>query len=399
MTQEAPPRTGMVTAPAITPVAAAVPHSGIREISHLTLRQPSGSLVRLELGEPGARTASHIVEAAVAASKGRTGYTASAGISDLRTAAAARLHRAYGLADDPDRLVLGQGAVQLISCILAATAGPGDEVLVPDPGWPNYIMQTLLTGARPVPYPMRPENGFLPDLDELEKLISPRVKVLIVNSPSNPAGSVLDSELAEGIVGLAARRGVLVLSDEVYDEIVYSGRHVNLAQLDESTVISVFSFSKTYAMTGWRVGYGLFPDWLAGTIAKLQEAFISSLPNASQSAALAALRGPQDAVRENLAGYRVNRDAVLTKLSAAGLSTVEPHGAFYLMLPLSPGADSRAAAFDLVRHGVAMAPGSAFGAQANGFLRVSLASETGPLLEGVDRFLAWHARTDGGRAL
>jgi aspartate aminotransferase len=259
-------------------------------------------------------------------------------------------------------------------------------------------MQVTLAGARPVPYPMRPENGFLPDLDELESLIGPRVKVLIVNSPSNPAGSVLDPELARGIVELAARHGVLVLSDEVYDEIVYSGRHVSLARLDESTVISVFSFSKTYAMTGWRIGYALFPQWIAGTIVKLQEAFISCLSTASQAAALAALGGPQDAVRENLAGYRGNRDAVLARLASAGLSAIEPRGAFYLMLPLSPGADSRAAAIDLLGHGVAVAPGSAFGTAASEFLRVSLASETGPLLEGVDRFLAWYARTDGGLA-
>jgi aspartate aminotransferase len=382
----------------LSAAAAAVRHSGIREISTLALRQPHDHLIRLELGEPGFRTAPHIVEAAVAASQGRTGYSASAGIAGLRAAAASRLHRAYGLADDPERLVLGQGAVQLISCFLAATAGPGDEVLVPDPGWPNYVMQVTLAGARPVPYPMRPENGFLPDLDELESLIGPRVKVLIVNSPSNPAGSVLDPELARGIVELAARHGVLVLSDEVYDEIVYSGRHVSLARLDESTVISVFSFSKTYAMTGWRIGYALFPQWIAGTIVKLQEAFISCLSTASQAAALAALGGPQDAVRENLAGYRGNRDAVLARLASAGLSAIEPRGAFYLMLPLSPGADSRSAAIDLLGHGVAVAPGSAFGTAASEFLRVSLASETGPLLEGVDRFLAWYARTDGGLA-
>lgn len=376
--------------------AAAVPSSGIREISHLAIEQPFESLVRLELGEPGAPTADHIVQAAVDASRARTGYTASAGIAELRAAVAQRLHRTYGLSDDERRVVLGQGAVQVLSCILAATVGPGDEVLIPDPGWPNYAMQALALGARPVPYPMRAENEFLPDLDEVAALITPQTKVMIVNSPSNPTGGVLGEELGRGLVELAARRGILVVSDEVYDEILYDGRHVNLASLDPVNVISVFSFSKTYAMTGWRVGYASFPTWIADTIAKLQEAFISCLPSASQAAALAALRGPQDAVSSNLDGYRANRRVAMSRLDAAGVTAVTPRGAFYLMVRLADGADSRRAAIDLVGHGVAMAPGSAFGGQTGHFLRVSLASETQQLALGLDRFVDWYTQSDGG---
>lgn len=376
-----------------------MPASGIREISHLAMQRPSGALIRLELGEPGAPTAAHIVQAAVEASRGRTGYTASAGIAELRAAVAERVHRAYGLSSDERRVVLGLGAVQLLSCTLAATVMPGDEVLIPDPGWPNYAMQTLLQGARPVPYPVRAENEFRPRADDVAALITPRTRVLIVNSPANPTGGVLDEQTARELVELASARGILVVSDEVYDEIVYDGAHVNLASLNPDGVVSVFSFSKTYAMTGWRVGYASFPTWLADTIAKLQEAFLSSLPSASQAAALAALRGPQDAVGVNLAAYRHNRDAALRRLSGAGIATVPPRGAFYLMLPLAPGVDSRRAAIDLVGHGVAMAPGSAFGTQAISHLRISLASETGELTAGVDRFVEWYLATEGGRAL
>jgi aspartate aminotransferase len=296
-------------------------------------------------------------------------------------------------------VVLGQGAVQLLACIMAATVGPGDEVLLPDPGWPNYAMQTVVHGARPVPYPLRPENDFLPDPDELRRLVSPRTKVLIVNSPSNPTGAVMNEHLSRELVELAAASGVLVVSDEVYDEVVYDGRHVNLAAFDPVNVISVFSFSKTYAMTGWRVGYASFPSWLADTVAKLQEAFLSSLPTVSQAAALAALAGDQAAVRVNLDAYRAGRDAALSRLAHAGLRPVAPRGAFYLMAPLAPGVDSRRAAIDLVGHGVAVAPGSAFGAQAASMVRISLASEPAQLTLGLERFVEWWAATDGGLRL
>lgn len=381
---------------AVSSAASAVPASGIREISHLAMQRRADGLVRLELGEPGAPTAPHIVRAAVEASRRRTGYTASAGVAELRSAVAERVHRRYGLSGDERRVVLGLGAVQLLSCILAATVEPGDEVLIPDPGWPNYAMQTLLQGAHPVAYPVRAENEFRPLPEDVAALMTARTKVLVVNSPANPTGGVFDPDTARELVELAAARGILVVSDEVYDEVVYDNAHLNLAALNPDGVVSVFSFSKTYAMTGWRVGYASFPSWLAGTIAKLQEAFLSSLPSASQAAALAALRGPQDAVLLNLAAYRRNRDDALRRLAAAGIAPVPPRGAFYLMVPLAPGADSRRAAIDLVGHGVAMAPGSAFGAQATSHLRISLASEPPDLRLGLERFVDWYADTDGG---
>lgn len=379
--------------------AAAVPHSGIREIVELASIRKPGELIRLEIGEPSAPTPAHIVEAAVAAAGGRTGYTSSAGIHELREIAGARIALATGLAINPEQVVIGQGAVQLLSAAMAALVAPGDEVLIPDPAWPNYEMQTLLYGGRPVRYPLRPENDFMLDPAEIEALMSTRTKVLIVNSPSNPTGKLVDRVVAEQLVRAAERHGVTVLSDEVYDEIVFDGTHVSLAAIAPQSVVSIFSLSKTYSMTGWRIGYAAFPDWLGGTVAKLQEAFISSLPVASQAAAMAALTGPIDSIAANLVDYRTRRDSVLADLAAIGLAAPVPSGAFYLLAPLADGADSRRSAIDLVSHGVSMAPGTAFGAIARSFLRISLASSAEDLTEGVRRYRNWFAATEGGLAL
>jgi aspartate aminotransferase len=384
---------------ALSANAAAVPHSGIREIVDLASVQKPGDVIRLEIGEPSARTPAHIVAAAVAAAEGRTGYTSSAGIRELREIASARIARVTGLPVSLEQVVIGQGAVQLLSAAMAALVAPGDEVLIPDPAWPNYEMQALLYGARPVRYPLRPENGFLPDPAEIEALMGPRTRVLIVNSPSNPTGKVVDRLTAEQLVRAAERHGVTVFSDEVYDEIVFNGAHVSLAAMAPQSVVSIFSLSKTYSMTGWRVGYAAFPDWLAGTVAKLQETFISSLPVASQAAAMAALTGPTDFIAANLADYRARRDSVLADLGAIGLVAPIPAGAFYLLAPLADGADSRRSAIDLVNHGVSMAPGTAFGQIARSFLRISLASSAEDLAEGVRRYRDWFETTEGGLAL
>ncbi len=384
---------------ALSLTADSVPHSGIREIVDLASARPQGEVVRLEIGEPSAPTPAHIVAAAVAAAEGRTGYTPSAGIRALREIAGARIAGVTGLPVTPEQVVIGQGAVQLPSATMAALVAPGDEVLIPDPAWPNYEMQTLLYGGRPVRYPLRAENGFLPDPAEVEALMTERTRVLIVNSPSNPTGKIVDRQTAEQLVRAAERHGVTVVSDEVYDEIVFDGDHVTLATIAPESVVSIFSLSKTYSMTGWRIGYAAFPGWLAGTVAKLQEAFISSLPVASQAAAVAALTGPSDTIAVNLADYRARRDAVLADLAAMGLSAPVPNGAFYLLAPLAEGADSRRSAIDLVAHGVSTAPGTAFGDVARSFLRLSLASSTEDLAEGMRRYRDWFATTEGGLAL
>lgn len=381
----------------VNPLAAGLPASGIREIVNLVLNEPAGTVARLEIGEPFSRTPQHIVDATVAALDGRTGYTQSSGMLELREAISERLARVHGMQVAPDRTVVTQGAVQGIAATFAAVLRPGDEVLVPDPAWPVYHSQALIVGARPVSYPLRAERGYLPDPEEVASLITPRTRVLVLNSPSNPTGSVADAALMERLVHAAVERGVLVVSDEVYDEIVFDGAHVGAAQFAPDAVVTAYSFSKTYSMTGWRVGYLVVPGWMTVAADRVQESQLSSISQLSQIGARAALLGPQDAVLANLAEYRRRRDLVLDLLTDAELVAHRPSGAFYLMMPLPGSVDSRRAALELVQRRVAVAPGTAFGTHETAFVRLSLASDEHTLREGIARIVEWARMTDLGR--
>lgn len=380
--------------PEVSVIAAAVPPSGIREIVNLAAGRPD--VVRLEIGEPDFATPAHIVDAGYVQMARANRYTHSAGMPLLREALAERLHNHYDLHVGADDVVVGQGAVQCLDAVFAATLAPGDEVLVPDPAWPNYEMQAILHGARPVHYPLRPEAGFLPDVDEVASLFTPRTRVLIINSPSNPTGAVFPPQTVQALVEAAAAAGVTVVADEVYDELIFDGTHTNAAKIAPDHVVSVFSFSKTYAMTGSRVGYLVGPRWLVPTVATLQEPLLSSVSAGSQAAALAALAGPQDSVREMRGTYRLRRDHVVNQFVEAGVAVQVPAGAFYLMMPLAAGVDSRQAALSLVDQGVSTAPGTAFGQTARSHLRLSLASSLDDLHTGVERILGWYERTEGG---
>jgi len=383
--------------PELSATARGVPASGIREIVNLALSR-GDDVVRLEIGEPHRPPAPHVAEAGAEAARSGIGYTQSAGIPRLREDLAADLHRRYGVTVPPERVVVSQGAVQGIAAVLAAVLRPGDEVLVPDPSWPNYEMQTVLFGGLPVRYPLHPSSGFVPDPDEVAALIGPRTRAIVVNSPGNPTGAVIGRDTLHRLVEIAARHDVLVISDEVYDEILFAGEPAALCTLDSPHVVSVFSFSKTYAMTGWRVGYVMAPAWLAPTLAQLQEPFLSCISGVSQAAAVAALSGPRDGVTAAVEEYRRNRDVAVRLLGDAGIHPVVPDGAFYLMVPLEAGVDSRRAALELVDHGVATAPGTAFGDVARAFLRVSFAATESQLVAGLDRLIAWHDKTGGGAA-
>lgn len=378
--------------------AATVPTSGIREIVDLAM-QAAGPIRRLEIGEPDFPTPAHIVEAAFDAARISTSYVQSAGMPVLRHALIESLGRRYGLDIALPELVISQGAVGAISALVAIVAGPGDEVLIPDPAWPNYEMQILLAGATPRHYPLRPESGFLPDVAEIESLLTPRTRAIVINSPGNPTGAVMPRSQVEQIVALAAERDILVISDEVYDEILFEGEPANASGFDRDHVASVFSFSKTYAMTGWRVGYSVIPPSLSTAFASVLETTLSCVSSVTQAAALAAVTGPQDQVAHMRQSYRRRRDLAVGLLRAAGLDISAPAGAFYLMVPLAEGADSRLAALDLVRHGVALAPGSAFGRSAPHHLRMSLAAHDDDIAAGVGTFLDWRAATNGGLEL
>jgi aspartate/methionine/tyrosine aminotransferase len=377
-----------------SPAASSLPASGIREIVNLALARPG--VIRLEIGEPDSAAPAHVVEAAMRAAAGPVRYVQSAGVPALREALVDRLARVAGIAATPEQVVVGQGAVQTLFTVLASVVRPGDEVLVPDPAWPNYEMQTIVLGATPVHYRLRREDGYQPDPEEIVRLITPRTRVLVLNTPNNPTGAVIDAQRMAAIVEAAASRGVLVLSDEVYDELVLEGEHVGAHAFAPDSVVPVYSFSKTYAMTGWRVGYAVVPPRLAVAMERLLETQISCLPPVSQAAALAALQGPQDSIAENAGRYRRRRDLAVAQLGAAGIDVVVPKGAFYLIVPLADGADSRAAALELVQRGVATAPGSAFGPSAAPFLRLNLGASEADLSAGIDLILDWYAGTEAG---
>jgi aspartate aminotransferase len=384
--------------PATSPTSDRVPGSGIREIVNLVVER-GADVLRLEIGEPDFTTPAHIVEAGHRAGLAGARYTQSAGTLQLREAISAKLKLVNGIDCPPRRVIVCQGAVQGCSAVLAALLSPGDEVLIADPAWPNYEMLVLLHGAVPVRYPLPPENGFLPSAGEIERLVSPRTRALVVNTPANPTGAVFPPDLVAGLVELAARHDLVLLADEVYDELVFEGTAANAASLDPERVVGLYSFSKTYAMTGWRVGYVAAPEWLAPSLWKLQEPLISCVSEVSQAAAVAALEGPQDCVAEMREAYRSRRDLVVGMLTKAGIEVTRPHGAFYLMLPFATGVDGRLAALDLVEHGVSVAPGSAFGDAARGHARISLASSEWVLAEAIERIVDWYRRTEGGASL
>jgi len=377
------------------PTSAFAPRaSGIREILDLVLTS-SMDIDRLEIGEPGFSAPPHVAEAAAIAARGDVRYTQSSGTLALRTALVDSLAARYGAAIDPGCVVVSQGGSQGIAAVFEALVQPGDEVLLPDPAWPNYESMTRIRGAVPVRYPLHPEAGFVPDPDEVLAMIGPTTRMVVLNSPGNPTGAVLPRAVVRRIVEGAAERGVMVVSDEVYDEIIFEGEPSAAHEFGDN-VVSVFSFSKTYAMTGWRVGYLVMPAWLATLVGHMQEALISCVSSVNQAAALAALTGPQDAVATMRDAYRDRRDLALRLLATADIRPLSPSGAFYLMVPLTPGVSSRDAALELVGRGVSFAPGSAFGSVASDQLRMSLASSPATIERGLGRFLDWYVESDGG---
>lgn len=375
--------------PRIVEHALRMPRSGIRELMELAWAI-EGPVIGLHVGEPSFPTPQHVLDGARRAlAAGETRYVSNAGIPPLRAALAGKLARVNGLAASPEQVVVTNGGMQALFVSLAAVLSEGDEVLLPDPGWPGFANAVQLIGARSVGYALEPGRGFLPDVAELERLVTPRTRALLVNFPSNPLGAVLPAELAEALVRFADAHDLWLISDECYDQITFDLDHVSPARWDEQgRVLSCFSFSKTYAMTGMRVGYVHAAPAVAAVLAKLQEPLLACVNAPAQHAALAALEGPQEIVGEMRDAYRERRDRAAARLDAADLRYLLPQGAFYLWLDVSPlcGGDVKAWTLELLREQrVAVAPGTAFGPRGEGWVRVSLATATSDLLEGLDR--------------
>ena len=376
--------------PALAANAARMPRSGIREIMDLAWAA-DGPVLGLHVGEPSFATPDHVLAGAHGALDRReTRYAPNPGIPALREALARKVRERNGLAAEPGQVVVTAGGMQAIFAALACTVGAGDEVLLPDPGWPNFAMAVELVQGVPVRYPLTPERRFVPDPDALAALVTERTRVVIVNSPSNPLGAVHDEAAARALVRFAAEHDLWLLSDECYDAFTFGGvAHVSPAALDEDgRVLSCFSFSKTYAMTGLRVGYLVAPPAVAATAAKLQEPLVACVNVPAQQAALAALEGPQEPVEEMRRTYEARRDAATALLRERGRRHLPPDGAFYLWVDVRDRCRGDVAAWarELVTSaGVAVAPGTAFGPSGEGWVRTSLAAPTDDLLEGLRR--------------
>ncbi|MGP3536581.1 pyridoxal phosphate-dependent aminotransferase [Microbacterium sp. RD1] len=374
--------------PAIAPHIAAMPGSGVRRILEIALRRP-GTLI-LAVGEPGEAVAPRIRSAGAQGwTDGATRYTPNGGIRALREAIVGKLARENGVDAAVEQVLVTVGGTQALHQAMSLVLAAGDDVLIPDPGYTTFAMNAAMLQARAVPYLLRPERAFTPDLDELERLVTPRTRAIIVNSPSNPLGITYSAELIAALVAFARRHDLWLISDEVYERFTWGAAHVSPASLDtDGRVLSVFSTSKTYAMTGVRVGWLVTPPGLEDAMLRAQEATVSCVDGPAQLAALEALTGPQDAVASASAHYAENLRAAVSVLDAGGFRYLEPSGAFYLWIDMAHVAGGDVAAWCeqlLDEQGVAVAPGSAFGASGEGWIRVCVASDRAELLEGLRR--------------
>jgi len=348
-------------------------------------------IVHLEIGEPDFDTPKHIIEAACKAlHSGYTHYTPSAGIPELRQAIAEEMSRTRGIPVQAENVVVTPGGKPIMFYTILALAEPGDEVIYPNPGFPIYESMINFTGAKPVPIPLREEYNFAFDIDEFKKLVTRKTKLIIINSPHNPTGGILDKETLEEIAKIAMERDIAVLSDEIYDRILYDGEFHSIASIpgmQERTII-LNGFSKTYAMTGWRLGYGVMPKDLAVHITRLMTNSNSCTNAATQVAGIAALKGPQDDVDRMVAAFRERRDVIVKGLNEIpGVSCVLPPGAFYAFPNIKgTGMKSKALAdYLLDEAGVACLSGTSFGAYGEGYLRLSYANSVPNIKKALER--------------
>jgi aspartate aminotransferase len=350
-------------------------------------------IINLGIGQPDFRTPEHIVEAAVKALRdGHHGYTPAVGILPLREAVAADLHRRFKLSVSPDAVTIMPGGKPTMFMSILMFGEPGVDILYPDPGFPIYRSMIEFTGARPVPVPIREENNFSFSAEETLNLITPKARLLVLNSPANPTGGVTPRrEVDKLVAGLEEFPDVVVMSDEIYDHMVYDGEeHVCLLSYPSlrDRLIVLNGWSKTYAMTGWRLGYAIWPGKLYEYARKLAVNLHSCVNASVQYAGLAALTGPQDAVHAMVAEFNRRRKVVVEGLNRLpGVSCRTPKGAFYAFPNIKrTGWPAKALASSLLEDaGVAIIGGPDFGVLAEGYARLSYANSTENILQALDR--------------
>jgi aspartate aminotransferase len=355
------------------------------------LERAGRDVVHLEIGEPDFPTPAHVSEAAFAAIRaGETGYCPAPGIPELREAAAADLSRTRGVPIAPERVIVANGAKPFLLFGVLATCEPGDEVIYPDPGFPIYESAIRFSGATPVPLVLRERDDFGFSVDELAARVTERTKFVILNSPQNPTGGVLARDTLAAAADVLRESPAWVLSDEVYGRLLYEAEFASIAteagMLERTIVLD--SFSKTYAMTGWRCGYAAVPEALVEPLTRFLVNSTSCVPPFVQRAGIAALTGPQDDVAAMRTEFRARRDLVVAGLAALpGVSCRVPHGAFYAF----PNIEAVPLRADALAHrlldeaGVALLSGTAFGAAGENHLRLSYATSRERLAEGLHR--------------
>jgi aspartate/methionine/tyrosine aminotransferase len=351
-------------------------------------------VIHLEIGEPDFDTPANVREAAKRAlDSGATHYAPFPGIPDLRAAIAEDFSARRGMDVPPDRVFVTVGGKGVMYYAIMALVDPGDEVIVPDPGYPIYASVTRFVGGTAVPIPIRQENDFRLDIDELEGLVTPKAKMLVLNSPANPTGGVLTRGDLERIAVIAQEHDLMVLSDEIYSRILYEGEHVSIATLPgmaERTIV-LDGFSKTYAMTGWRLGYAIIPESLAFAFGRLIINSISSATTFAQVGAVEALRGPQDAVDAMVEEFRARRDLVVDGLnSLPGFRCLRPKGAFYVFPDVSGTGKTGDELAHLLLHeaGVSVLSGTAFGEIGTNHIRLSYATSRSQISRAIEKMRA-----------
>jgi len=355
------------------------------------LERAGRDIIHLEIGEPDFDTPVHIREAAKRAlDEGATHYGPAAGLPELREAIAKHVGLTRGVPVSPEEVVVTPGGKPIMFFTILALVNAGDEVIHPNPGFPIYESVVNFVGGVPVPIPLREESGFGFDMDEFERRLSPRTRLIIVNSPQNPTGGVLDRRQLERIAAAAVERGITILTDEIYREFLYEGEFVSMLGFPgvRERAVLLDGFSKTYAMTGWRLGYGVMPAPLAEHVTRLMVNSASCTASFVQLAGIAALEGDQTPVTQMVDAFRRRRDLVVDGLNTLpGVSCIRPRGAFYAFPNVTRlgRPSSEIAERLLTEAGVALLPGTAFGAHGEGYLRLSYANSEANLRAALER--------------
>lgn len=366
-----------------------VPASGLRR--YFDLAATMDGVISLGIGEPDSVTPEPILQAGIRSlEEGMTGYTSNSGLISLREALAAHLHRLYGVSYDPEtELLITVGVSEALHAVLLSLVDRGDEVIVPEPSYVAYRAGVLFADGVPVAVETRAEDGFQVDVERIRAAISPRTRALLIGYPNNPTGTVLEADRFRALATLACEEDLIVVSDEIYDRLVYGVPHCCVAALPgmrERTVL-LGGFSKSYAMTGWRIGYVAGPPEVVAAARKVHQYIIMSAPTTAQVAALEALQNGEEHVQAMVGSYDERRRLIVDGLNSIGLPCVEPRGAFYAFPSIAPtGLNSEEFADRLLEEEkVVVVPGSAFGACGEGYVRCSYATSRPEIEEALER--------------